>query len=375
MNHQLDLSTQQPKAFTHFHNNHMKNLPYYIWTYTFNTTLLDIIDKCHNRNNSLKILSLPEIQPSLDPRKNYIEYFNNWSETPVDIICSGYGKGDKEEYYYENMCLFRHLSPKRHFFPLYFLYCTFSDYQLLHESPPAVYYNALCHFTTYNRAPRPHRLYVLQLLKDSGLLDINFYSCFSAENFNVHEFNAFTENHFDFKNLTVKENHIDLKHEINRGMYARIFPSFYHSAFQAVTETLPEPIFLTEKTFLPIINKKPFITYGAKNINKCLLDFGFKLYDDIFNYDFDDIDNNVIRAQEYVKELNRVCKEYHPMEIVHKLKDVAQFNYEVAMDILKNNKFIPDIFLEWEKEFRDEKVWNTHMALWFYKFRLNIKNY
>lgn len=308
--------------------------------------------------------------------KKYSDYFTNWNDTNVDIIYSGYGfEFESEINFYNSKDMFRHLNPNRHFFPLYFLYHMFYFYNREHADPPIINYDIKYHFTSYNRNARPHRLYILQLLKDNGLLDNNLYSCFDYSGFNIENFSYFTYPHFNFNDFNVPINYLDESDIVNSGNYWKIFPSYVESSFQQVTESVVEPIFLTEKTFLPIINKKPFLTFGAPHINETLTKFGFKLYDDIFDYSFDKVKLHVIRAKEYVKEIKRVCETYTPQEIHDKLKDVTEYNYNNAIDIIKNKKHIPNIFLKWEEEHRNNDVWKTHMSPWYYGFEENLKNY
>jgi len=47
------------------------------------------------------------------------------------------------------------------------------------------------------------------------------------------------------------------------------------------------PTFLTEKTWKPIIYKRPFLLLGVPGINQTLKDLNFELYDEIFDYSFD----------------------------------------------------------------------------------------
>jgi hypothetical protein len=353
-----------------------KNRPYYIWTYCINSTFLDVIDKLHDRSKDLKILSLPEIQPTYDIEKGYEYYLkSDWSHTNVDIIYSGDGEYDRN--FYENLDNYRHLNPKKHFFTLYFLYTTFFLFQKRYIIPPEINYTLKYHFTSYNRTPRPHRLYVIQLLKELNLLKNNSYSLFDFKSFGYSDlsiFNHFTGEHFDFKNFNVPISHIDNEKQINLGEYFELVPSYLNSSFQQVTETLYEPIFLTEKTFFPILTKKPFIIYGAKNINNVLKKFGFKLYNEIFDYSFDLIDDPVIRAQEYSKEIKRVCDTYTPHEIFNKLKKTTEINYKIAIDIVKNKKFIPNKFIEWNNELIDDNIWKNNITDWFHKMD-NIDNY
>ena len=349
------------------------NLPYFLWSYTFNVTMLDIIDKCHDRRNDLKILSLPEIQPILIG--SYSKYENNWSGTKVDVIYSGYEKYETENFFYCKNDLYNHLTPNKHFFTLYFLYTTFYNYQSQYSEPPILNFNPIHHFTSYNRNFRPHRHYLLQLMYDSNLLENNLYSLFDFNKSEIHFFNTCVQPHFDFINFSVPIKELDPYETIDSGNYFKIFPSFTNSSFQQVTETLTEPIFLTEKTFIPILTKKAFVTYGAQNINNVLTNFGFKLYDSIFDYSFDLVSDKNIRAQEYVKELKRVCTQYTPIEIYEQTKDVALYNYNVALDILKNEKYIPYKFLEWEQEHKNDTIWRHHMSKWYYEYKTNLNNY
>jgi hypothetical protein len=212
-------------------------------------------------------------------------------------------------------------------------------------------------------------------MKNEGLLENNLYTCFDYSGFNRYEFSWFTRPYFDFNNFNVRPNYLDDSEKINSGNYWHIFQSFTDSSFQAITETVTEPIFLTEKTFIPILNKKPFIIYGAESINISLTEFGFKLYDEVFNYSFDSIKDKNIRAQEYVKEIKRVCGEYTPTEIYEKLKPTAEYNYRNAIEIMKEKKYIPEIFLKWEEEHRNNNVWRNHQSRWYYEFEHYLENY
>ena len=56
--------------------------------------------------------------------------------------------------------------------------------------------------------------------------------------------------------------------------------------FQLVSETTTNHFFLTEKTVKPLLLKQPFLVFGNVGFHKKLKDYGFKLYDEVFNYDF-----------------------------------------------------------------------------------------
>lgn len=87
---------------------------------------------------------------------------------------------------------------------------------------------------------------------------------------------------------------------------------FYKSAvIDIVNETALKyhPVnFLTEKTFKSIMYKLPFIISGDKGINNELLRHGFKLYDMLFDYSFDEYDGYVNRNNAIINQLKTYCK-------------------------------------------------------------------
>lgn len=63
--------------------------------------------------------------------------------------------------------------------------------------------------------------------------------------------------------------------------------------FQIVNETFTEnwrgtSLFWSEKTFRSIFHMQPFIVFGQKGANKRLKDYGYKLFENLFDYSFDD---------------------------------------------------------------------------------------
>jgi len=88
--------------------------------------------------------------------------------------------------------------------------------------------------------------------------------------------------------------------------------------FQIVNETEANNksntcLFYSEKTFRPISQLQPFIIYGQKNCNKNLKNLKYKLYDDYFDYSFDDIDNDVDRYKSLLSSINDLCVRLNSM--------------------------------------------------------------
>ncbi len=99
---------------------------------------------------------------------------------------------------------------------------------------------------------------------------------------------------------------------INNKLYDKdLFNNFhpkecFQSNCSVVVETYIEgPIFYTEKTWKEIFYQRPFILLGNKGSNSKLEELGFKLYDEIFDYSFDLIDDPKERLSEFHKQIDR----------------------------------------------------------------------
>jgi len=133
-----------------------------------------------------------------------------------------------------------------------------------------------------------------------------------------------------FTNLDiVKLTEIELDH---RGFQELVPLEYYQSNCDLVLESTIDTLFITEKTWKPIVFKKPFLVWGGQGLHAKLKDLGFELYDELFDYSFDGgvFDPNWRR-------LGRLCesiKPYMQMEpdIFKKkikiVKDKIEFNYK-----------------------------------------------
>lgn len=126
--------------------------------------------------------------------------------------------------------------------------------------------------------------------------------------------------------------------------------------FEIVNETLYNDyrgtsLFYSEKTFKPMGCLTPFIIFGQKHCNQKLEDLGFKLYTDMFNYEFDNIDNT---KQRYIKIIESITPLIQKLNSMNKQEQIAwKFKNEDTLlhnlDVLRNeftnvNTLVP--FLE-----------------------------
>lgn len=93
--------------------------------------------------------------------------------------------------------------------------------------------------------------------------------------------------------------------------------------------------FVTEKTYRPILLKHPFLCFGAKNQNKEIIKYGFELYDEIFDYEFDSKDNINDRISGIIENLNNL-KEKNYYDLHKKIEPKLEYNKNLALKIWEN---------------------------------------
>jgi hypothetical protein len=191
----------------------------------------------------------------------------------------------------------------------------------------------------FNGKPRIHRLMVMDLLVKQDLFDLgdNSWNCtgysgdilpkveyipeyWKEEIINLDDYTSNTKKHTDeFSDKILNPNCL----------------------FNLVGETSMDVPYVTEKIFRCLFIKQPFIAYGAKGMNKEILNYGFKLFDNIIDYSFDDIDEPIERFDKMLQELKKF-KDLDYNELYNKMEDVMDYNKNRLFEILKNDTFIPE---------------------------------
>jgi hypothetical protein len=66
------------------------------------------------------------------------------------------------------------------------------------------------------------------------------------------------------------------------------------------------PVFITEKTWKPIMFKHPFMIFGQPQILKYLKELGFETFNNLFDESYDTIDNNNVRLDTIIKNIKHL---------------------------------------------------------------------
>lgn len=154
-------------------------------------------------------------------------------------------------------------------------------------------------YTCYNNRPRKHRAKLIDVLAQERLIDNNIVTFIYPEEYQW--------KYHDGSKLTDEQN---FELNANEDFYPWVYAQNHYKGFvDIVTESFSSNIqHMTEKTMKPVMMHKLFIALSSPGYNTDYLvnKFGFKLYDNIFDYSFDSNPNEDIRIKGIVENLKRL---------------------------------------------------------------------
>ena len=148
----------------------------------------------------------------------------------------------------------------------------------------------------------------------------------------------------NFKKLTeIKSEYDDLikdPFKIDQVLYPL---ECYQSCCDIVIESYStgDSVFFTEKTWKEISQKRPFIMLGAKLQNYFLKKIGFELYDDVFDYSFDDMQTDK-RIETFINQIHQFLKldvkEFDEILSEKNILEKIEYNNELLKSKLADNR-------------------------------------
>lgn len=131
-------------------------------------------------------------------------------------------------------------------------------------------------FICLNNRIKVHRCLLMDLMCKHDVLDKGIVSWLEDNNHNFK---------YDFKYWSPKKLVLD---QDNITLQETLPLEYNHSLIQVSSESDEFIHFASEKTTTPLLLNKPFLIAGPVNCHRKLQELGFELYDELFDYSFDD---------------------------------------------------------------------------------------
>jgi hypothetical protein len=216
------------------------------------------------------------------------------------------------------------------------------DRQHAHKMKLDLKYNVV----SLNCTRKPHRIDLLRALQGKERFVYSYYPFEDEDQINsffendgevelLNELTELNENPMERQGASLKErgrdelmNEWDLKQQSRE---ESVPLEYIQSCIDLITEAycISAGTVLTEKAFKPMLYKKPFIILGPRYIHQSLKNIGFKLYDELFDYSFDDKPYKE-RLDSIVTQIKEILK-IPTLELIDKCKDLSEkieYNYK-----------------------------------------------
>ncbi len=207
-------------------------------------------------------------------------------------------------------------------------------------------------FLHLNRRVRPHRVFFTSLLREKNLIGEGLVSCFYNDDIGDNYDRGYKEL------MQILPPGSTIQKEFEAG-YAKILPElpyivdttdnyFNHAAtmapnlyertyFSLVSETfyfntknfgLDDAVFFSEKAFKPMSQLHPFILIARPGSLRALRSIGYKTFGKWFDESYDDIQDDFLRIEAILKEVDRLCKltATEWSKIIAEMKDTLAHN-------------------------------------------------
>jgi len=315
--------------------------------------IIDMIDK----NSDVKTVVYPHFTEY--KMSWYINYLNYGQEFKVDDLFIKFGKlleqrgvqfylivGSEYNEVFENF--YKYPIPNFHiiYWPTFLVLQPYINFLRVYPNKEYRINKVFEHlFISYNNKSRYHRSEMIDELCKRDLLKDNLYSWIETskqshgwERLGIYEFDCFDDinkriDNFDEGNKEFSVNLFDMNCFIN-----------------IVTESDIDALFITEKTYRQLLIGQPFLSLSAKHIHKTLKSYGFELYDEIFDYSFDDESDYKKRIKGIIDNVERLNgQDYY--ELYKKIEPKVEHNVRWCYKLLNESYLTPQFIIDFTKKY------------------------
>lgn len=210
-------------------------------------------------------------------------------------------------------------------------------------------------FMSLNNKAHPHRCAVMDELVKRGM-DKDAYISWHEPNADWHW------QHWFPRKLEVDNYGEDPNKHPNSYQWSETFEKVMSNSFMSlITESTMASPFLTEKTFQQIFYKRPFLTFSSAKVYAELDKLGFKRYDEVFDYSFDDVEDDIQRGKMIIDEVEKIIGQDYKV-LTKKLRPKLEYNCKRALEIVADKSYIPDEVKLQVREYPDFQGFYTQIC-------------
>ena len=151
-------------------------------------------------------------------------------------------------------------------------------------------------FVSQNGRPHPHRCFFMDTIAEYNLVDSGYITWRGDEEWEIGSSNPVG---YPFKYWTPEI----IRPDGGLGN-AHCIPQYSDAFMDLISESTPDSHYFTEKSARPIVNLRPFLVQSGQYSHARLRDdFGYAMYDEIFDYSFDSEPNEYTRTRGLMEQV------------------------------------------------------------------------
>lgn len=188
-------------------------------------------------------------------------------------------------------------------------------------------------FTSLNNRAHDFRKLFIDQMYNAGLFDYGYISWNNIEMGSMYSFKYWNPEPMLLS---------DRNDAYTQDFFKLPTTEFKDSLFSLIAESTMDAIFTTEKTYIAILHRRPFLTFGAPNANLYMKTLGFKLFENIIDYSFDEIDDDIERCKQYMQQVKNLTT-YNLNELKNEVMPIVNYNFDNFNEMIRTNSTVPAI--------------------------------
>lgn len=205
-------------------------------------------------------------------------------------------------------------------------------------------------YISLNNKPHRHRCMLMDILYKNGLLDKGAVSWNSWNGDIGRDLDQHTGYEWKYwkPELKLLDDITPEKRVVNRGWETQLPEQYKHAFVQIISETSDRIPIISEKTIPCLLLNKLFLVSGCVHFHKLMKSLGFELYDEIFDYSFDDEPDSEKRFEMLTQNLVKLkdCSEAELRELYNKVRHKIVHNKKHVIKLAKDINLFPKLLLD-----------------------------